>query len=73
MFDGVPSDQFHQFLVSRTSSLPIPLSFAAAAAYNDPYASLHSPTLQQQHHQHQESPTRSIFMTGSMPRAPPRP
>ncbi|KAL0425382.1 UNVERIFIED_CONTAM: Trihelix transcription factor GTL2 [Sesamum radiatum] len=36
MFDGVPSDQFHQFLVSRTSSLPIPLSFAAAAAYNDP-------------------------------------
>ncbi|KAL0464208.1 UNVERIFIED_CONTAM: Trihelix transcription factor GTL2 [Sesamum latifolium] len=55
MFDGVPSDQFHQFLASRTSSLlPIPLSFAA---YDHPYASLHSPTL----HQHQESPHKKFI------------
>ncbi|KAL0429498.1 UNVERIFIED_CONTAM: Trihelix transcription factor GTL2 [Sesamum radiatum] len=63
MFDGVGSDQFHQFLASRTSSLlPIPLSFAAY----DPYASLHSPTLQHQHqqqhhHQHQESPHKKFI------------
>ncbi|KAI3445294.1 hypothetical protein Pfo_001959 [Paulownia fortunei] len=59
MFDGVPSDQLHQFIASRTS-FPIPPSFplhgnpSFSAAF-DPYpSSHHSQALQELHHQ--ESP-----------------
>ncbi|KAK4414246.1 Trihelix transcription factor GTL2 [Sesamum alatum] len=73
MFDGVPSDQFHQFLASSrtSSSLPInPLSFplhrnppSFAASYDHPYASsLHSQA--QLHQQLQESAHKKFIDVG---------
>lgn len=70
MFDGVPNDQFHQFIASRTS-IPInPLSFplhgnpSFSAAF-DPYSStLHSQALHQLHHQESPNSTKNNIIDG---------
>lgn len=54
MFDGVPADQFHQFLASRTT-LPLPLSFPLHVTNPtfssfDPYQPLQSHLLHPLHH-----------------------
>lgn len=71
MFDGVPAEQFHQFLASSRTSLPIPLSFPlhhhgisapppitpspTFLGCFDPYTSPQTLELQPHHHHHHQS------------------